>query len=151
MPVTNATQIMIDGPRNTVTKTNGDALQNDAFTNIVIVDPATLTKMLPGLAGGGPGPQLMRIDRIEYAIADGLALQLFWDATSPMSIVELAGRGKIEAKHFGGLINNAGAGVNGRITMTPKAIDTTAATAQPVTWTLILYCVKYLFNGVQGA
>lgn len=151
MAITSAIQTLIDGPRNVVAKVTGDALQNDAFTPLTILDPAQLTSMMPGFPGGGLGPQLLRVDRIEFALSDGIAIQLFWDATTPILITELSGRGKVDPKHYGGFWNNAGAGDTGKITYKVISIDTTSVTAQPVTWTLLLSCVKQLFAKGQGA
>lgn len=145
-----ATQILVDGPRNTVAKTTGDFVMTTLPTAVTILDPATLTKMLPGMSGGGPGPQLLRIDHIEYSISDGLTVQLYWDATTPVAICELYGRGKVEAKRFGGLVNNAGAGVTGKILLTVILADQTATTPTGSIF-FTTQTAKYLFNGVQGA
>jgi len=148
----NATQIEIDGPRNVVTKTTGDDTAPTpalpAFT--IIQDPTngSLSDMNPGMSGLHPATRL-RIDCIQYSISDGIAIQLYWNSTTPILITELSGRGKIEAKWFGGLQNNAGVGVTGAISFSVIVID--ALAAGTVTWTLMLQTVKYRPISVGGA
>lgn len=108
MAGTLTTQILEDGPRNSIVKvtyisntTTGDLAQQ------VVIDPASFS----------PVPTQFRIDGIWFSISDQLEVQLLWDATTPVLIVPLAGRGKQFYKQFGGLQNNAGAGKNGKIDM----------------------------------
>jgi hypothetical protein len=138
-----ATQILIDGPRNTVAKVTGD-IGTLASGPTVILDPALLTSMLPGFAGSFPAT-LLRIDHIDYSITDGLGIILTWVATTPVAIVELYGRGKIASHHYGGLQNNAGAGVTGQIALTTFA--TGAATPTDASILLIIHTVKNRAGG----
>jgi hypothetical protein len=150
MPFANATQILIDGPRNTASKTTGDGTQNGALpTSVTILDPALLTGMNPGMAGASLAT-LLRLDFIEYSISDGITVQLIWDATAPVAITELSGRGKIDERQIGGLLNNAGAGVTGKILMTVVASDQVAS-AVTVAWTIILRTIKFRPISVGGA
>jgi hypothetical protein len=125
------TQILVDGPRNTVAKTTGDGTA--VVTNQVILDPATLTPVNPGFPGSPPAT-LLRIDHIDYSITDGVIVQLLWEASASVVICELYGRGKLEAKMFGGYQNNAGAGVTGRILMTTVA----SGAAFPTEYSILL-------------
>jgi hypothetical protein len=144
-----ATQIIIDGPRNTVAKTTGDFTMNALPGNTTILDPATLTDMMPGMSGTHLAT-LLRIDEIEYSISDNVTAQLYWNATTPVLICELYGRGKLEAKSFGGYQNNAGAGVNGQISLTLLVTDATA-TATTGSILLVLRTVKMRPISVGGA
>ena len=141
------TQIEIDGPRNTVAKTTGDAVA--AVAGQVLLDPATLTDMNPGMSGSHLAT-LLRLDQIDYSIADGYIVQLFWDASTPVLICELYGRGKLEMKKYGGWQNNAGAGVTGKITMT---VISTAASFPTTSYSilLVLQTVKFRPISVGGA
>lgn len=141
-----ATQILVDGPRNTVAKTTGDVTA--VFAGTVILDPALLTDMNPGMSGAKLAT-LLRIDHIDYSIADGVIVQLFWDATTPVPIVELYGRGKLEAAMWGGYQNNAGAGVTGRITM--SLVLSAAAFPTDASILLVMKTVKFRPISVGGA
>ena len=122
-----ATQIEIDGPRNTVAKTSGDFLMSALPVAVTLLDPALLTSMMPGMSGSFLATAL-NIEVIDYSISDGITVQLFWDATVPVLISELYGRGKLDLRNFGGWQNNAGAGVTGKITMTVILADNSTTT-----------------------
>jgi hypothetical protein len=147
MPIAIATQIEQDGPRNTTTKTTGD-IGGTSQAVATIITAATLTDMNPGQPGTH-APTLLRIDNIEYSITDGIIVQLFWHATANVLIVELYGRGKIEAKSFGGLQNNAGAGVTGDIDM--AIIASGAVTPTDASVLLVMKMVKFRPISVGGA
>jgi len=144
-----ATQILIDGPRNTVAKTSGDFLMSALPTGITILDPALLTSMDPGKAGTFLATTL-RIDVIDYSISDGITVQLFWDATTPVLIAELYGRGKLDLKPFGGWQNNAGAGNTGKITFTVILADNSTNTFNG-TILLNIWTVKQRLLSLGGA
>lgn len=144
-----ATQILVDGPRNTVAKTTGDFVMTTLPTATTILDPALLTAVNPGMSGS-PKAQLLRLDHIDYSISDGLTVQLYWDATTPVAICELYGRGKVEALRWGGFQNNAGAGVTGKILMTVILADQTATTPTGTIF-LALKTVKYNPISLGGA
>lgn len=143
-----ATQILIDGPRNVVSKTTGDVAVASLPTNVTVLDPALLTDMMPGMAGSQLAT-LLRIDTIEYSVTDGVILQLTWDATTPIAIAELYGRGEVCAKDFGGIQNNAGAGVTGKILL--SAIASGAASPTQVSFFFTLRCVKFRPQSIGGA
>jgi hypothetical protein len=142
-----ATQILIDGPRNTVAKVTGD-LSTIASGPTVIIDPALLTGMNPGMSGTELAT-LLRIDHIDYSITDGMGVILTWPATTPVAICELFGRGKLEARMWGGYQNNAGAGVTGQIALTTFA--TGAETPTDATLLLVIHTVKFRPISVGGA
>lgn len=78
--------------------------------NIVLVDPAKLSALWESQSC-----TRVQIAKIIHNIEDLLSVNLFWDATTPVRIEELVGRGKGDYHRFGGLVNNAGTGVTGRI------------------------------------
>lgn len=143
-----ATQILIDGPRNVVSKTTGDVAVGALPTNVTILDPATVTSMMPGMPGSF-GPTLFDIREIEYSVTDGIILQLTWDATTPIAIAELYGRGTICLQDVGGIHNNAGAGVTGKIML--SAIASGAASPTQVSFFFTLRCVKFRPQAFGGA
>lgn len=110
------TQVLVDGERNVVVKLEG-VLDTSDIASTVVVDPATLNAI--DLRTGSKATQL-RIDKVTYNIEDLLSVNLFWDATVPVRIEELVGRGKMEYRKFGGLPNNSGAGKTGKITFTTQ-------------------------------
>jgi hypothetical protein len=113
-----ATQLIIDGPRNAVLKVAG-ILDTSDLASTVIADPAALV----GIDNtGGLKAATFRIIGLNYSIEDGLEVRLFWDATTPVLIEALNGRGALppSCQRYGGLTNNAGIGKTGRITMTTE-------------------------------
>jgi hypothetical protein len=149
MPFAVATQILDDGPRNTVAKTTGDFSMATLPTAVTILDPSLLTSMNPGMSGSFLAT-LLRLDHIDYSISDGITVQLYWDATTPVAIAELYGRGKIEAAMWGGFQNNAGAGVTGKIIMTVILADQTVTTPVGSIF-LVLKTVKFRPISAGGA
>lgn len=136
-----ATQTLIDGPRNSVFKTTGDVTAVFGPTDIIVA--SSLSAVNPGMSGS-VAPTLLRIDHIDYSITDGLICILSWDATTPVAICELYGRGKIEAKMWGGFQNNAGAGVTGSISLQGVASGAAAPTDGSIL--LVIHTVKYHAN-----
>jgi hypothetical protein len=148
-PFTVATQILVDGPRNTVSKTTGDFTSGGGLpANSTVLDPALLTSMNPGMSGSFPAT-LLRVDHIDYSIADGIVVQLLWDATTPVPICELYGRGKLEAAMWGGYQNNAGAGVTGKILI--AFVLSAAALPADSSVLVVLKTVKFRPISVGGA
>jgi hypothetical protein len=145
-----ATQILIDGPRNTVAQVTGDGLSSSLpITSTILLNPATLTVMNPGMSGAQTAT-LLRLDQIDYSISDNTTVALYWDATTPVPIAELYGRGKIEMKNIGGFQNYAGAGVTGKIGMDVYASDISSAVGE-FSMLLVLRTVKYRPISVGGA
>jgi len=119
-------QTLIDGARNTVLKITG-VLDTSNMAETSVIDLSTLV----------PIPTQLRIDHIDYSVSDQLELRLRWDATSPVDIMPLAGRGRMSFWNFGGLQNNAGAGKTGRI-----LLSTVGYTSGTQVFSLILEMVK---------
>ena len=106
MANTVAIQTILDGPRNAVVKVTG-TLDTSDLANFVIADPA----VMQGVDNTGAlKAAKLRIVRSEFFIKDTLEVSLLWDATVPVVIETLTGRGKLDAKDYQGLTNNAGAG-----------------------------------------
>jgi len=133
-----AVQTLIDGPRNSVFKVTGDLTAAYPITDIIVA--SSLSSTHPGMSGSFP-PTLLRIDKIEYSITDGVICLLSWDATTPVAITELYGRGKVEAWRYGGLQNNAGAGVTGSVSL--QVVASGAAFPTDASVMLLIHTVKY--------
>lgn len=92
-------KILQDGPRNTIAVFTGDL---DTTMEAYNVKLAPLTYRTTYSLGPYKNPVTWRIDFIEFAISDGMSVNLYWDATTPQLIVPLAGRGNKHFKNFGG-------------------------------------------------
>lgn len=107
MANTVTTQTLVDGDRNVVILLTGVLDTSNEARNIK-VDVSALA----------PAPTRVRVDTIRHLISPGLIVVLDWDATTPVRFAALTGYDEVEAKCFGGLQNNAGAGVTGDIYLT---------------------------------
>ena len=118
-------QTIVDGARNVVMK----------FTNLSDgTGEAAVIKVDVSALNGAPTS--VSIKRITYSVT-GMVATLLWDATTDVRIVELGGEtGVMDFCKFGGLPNNAGAGVTGDILLT-----TTGATAGD-SYSIVLEMVK---------
>lgn len=125
------TQILEEGPRNIIMKIAG-VLDTSDYTLNTFVSMAAINQ-----GGLSPTPTQVRIDHIDYSISDQLEIQLFWDATTDVVIMPIAGRGRMTFWNFGGLTNNAGAGKTGDI-----LIKTTGWTSGTQVFSVILEMVK---------
>jgi hypothetical protein len=124
------TQILVDGARNAVIKITG-VLDTSNVSSQVIVDPANFT----------PKPTAFRIDHLDYSISDPLEVRLQWDATTPIDILPIAGRGRMSFWNFGGLQDNGGAGVTGKINLLTSGYDVSLGTT-PLVFSVVLEMVK---------
>lgn len=112
-------QVLQDGPARTVLKFEG-ILDTSDLGSTVVIDPATAATVDPSGSAYLKATKF-RVDKIIHNIEDGLSVNLFWDATTPVRIEALTGRGKADYTKFGGLQNNAGAtGFTGKITATTQ-------------------------------
>jgi hypothetical protein len=97
-------QILVDGERNVVMK----------FTNVSdgTGEAAVLKVDVSALSGA---PTSVKITGIDYDVS-GMGVNILWDATTDVPAFVLGqGQAKLDFSKFGGLINNAGAGVTGDI------------------------------------
>ena len=132
-----AVQTLMDGPRNVVVKVTG-VLDTSDLASTTVIDPATLS----AIGAFGTLPTKVRIDMIEYNIEDTLSVNLFWDATTPVLTGEFTGRGTQKYRQFGGLLNNAGAGITGKITATTTTTGTAISATNILSFTLYITLVK---------
>ena len=80
----------------------------------------------------------MAIKKVTYNVEDTLSVNLFWDATTPVRIEELTGRGKMDFWKGQPLQNNAGAGITGNITATTQGW----ATSTILSFSIIIEMIK---------
>lgn len=127
-------QILQDGPRNVIVKFEG-VLDTSDLASTVVIDPAALSPM------DAPNNRLaskLAIKKITYNVEDTLSVNLFWDATTPVRIEEIVGRGKMDFYKSQPLQNNGGAGVTGKITATTQGWTTAAI----LSFSLIIEMIK---------
>ena len=108
MADTVTTQTLVDGPKKTVM----------AFTNVSDgTGEAAVTKVDVSTLQGSPTS--VQIEYLWYS-TQGMAVQLYWDATTDVLAWGMASDESMEMdfRYFGGLVNNAGAGVTGDINLT---------------------------------
>ena len=129
MANTVTTQTLLDGPRSLVILLTG-VLDTSNEARTIKVDVSSYD----------PVPTKVRVDKIQYSIAGALQVLLDWDATTDVTFAVLSGQGEIEACKFGGLQNNAGAGVTGDIYLT-----TLGYSAGTVSYTVLLEMTKVSF------
>lgn len=123
-------QITNDGPQNVTALITG-SLDTFPLGATVLLDPVLLSATQP------PTTQL-RIDTIDYILQDGLTISLQWDATTPVPVLDLYGRGNWSiGRSESGLNNNAGVGKTGKII----AVSNTP-TAGTYTFSIQLWCKK---------
>ena len=108
-------QTIIDGERNCVMKFT-NVSDGTGESAVAKVDVSALASNSAGTACSE-----VRVMRISHAIV-GMSVQLFFDATSNVLLVELAesSNGHMEFEDFGGIPNNAGSGKTGDILFTTK-------------------------------
>lgn len=124
-------QVILDGPRNCVVKVEG-TLDTSDLASTVLVDPALLSTM------GHAKAAKLRIMEINSSVEDLLEVRLAWDATAPKRIVNLVGSQEQCYEDFGGLVNDAGAGVNGKILISTEGWPT----GKILSFTVVLQLVK---------
>ena len=95
-------QILNDGYRNTTVKISG-YVNGEDYSAQSIVSAASLTQV--DAQGSKAGS--LRVTRINYDIEDGLQADLIWGGGTPATIWHTTGRGEMEGRDFGGIINNA--------------------------------------------
>ena len=128
-------QILEDGAAHTVIKLEG-VLDTSDVSSTVVVDPAAQSSVDPTGSNYLKATKY-KLDKIIHNIEDGLSVNLFWDATTPVRIEELTGRAKVDYRDFGGLQNNAGA-----TGFTGKVIYTTEGWSGIKSFSVILYLIK---------
>ena len=95
-------QILNDGYRNTTVKISGFVNAED-YSNQTIVSAASLGQV----DAQGSKAKSLRVTRINYDIEDALQTDLIWGGGTPATIWHTTGRGEMEGRDFGGIVNNA--------------------------------------------
>lgn len=127
-------QTILDGPRNCIVKVEG-ILDTSDQSSMVVVDPA----LVRGIDNtGSVKASKFRLLKLHYNVEDKLEVRLAWDAASPVRVEQLTGRGKMDFCDFGGLPNNAGAGVNGKLLLSTEGWTAGAV----LSFTLVIELVK---------
>jgi hypothetical protein len=127
-------QVIQDGPRNLVLKATG-VLDTSDLAQQVLIDPA-LTQGIDNT--GKLKANSLRIQRIVYAVEDGLAVNLWWDATTPVRIDDLVKAGHMEYREFSGLTNNGGVGKTGKILIATQGW----AAGQILSFSVVMHLLK---------
>lgn len=99
-------QTIIDGARNAVMKFT-DLSDGTGESAVLKVDVSALEG----------SPSRVNIQRVHYNV-NGMVVTMLWDASTDVPILQLSGYGTFDFQDFGGLTNNAGAGVTGDISFT---------------------------------
>jgi len=105
-------QILMDGNQKVVVHCVG-TLDTSDLAATTVLDPATLQAT-------NPLTTQLRIDKITYDVEPTLAVQVLWDATADVVAYQCTAYGKLDARKFGGLQNNAGAGKTGKIQLSTQ-------------------------------
>ena len=130
--VVSATQVIMSTP---ALKNNAAAAVTITGTAgaVVALDPTFLSPL-----GGNSGlPANLIIDKVSYNVEAGLAVNLYWEATTNQLIDTLVNSGDdLEFEKFGGLWNNAGTGKTGRI------VYNTQGWSGVLSYNVILECRK---------
>jgi hypothetical protein len=128
-------QILEDGDRNVIAKLVGK-LDTSNVSLTTLLDPATLTSVNTS----GLNPQkasTLAIETVTFDIEDGLAVNLYWDATTDVTIWRFVGRGFVMGEPIGFLQNNSGAGVTGKV-----LYDTDGYSSGSLSFSLLIECIK---------
>ena len=128
-------QTLVDSERNLVVKLVG-ILDTSNVSLVTLIDPALVAAVnASGL--NSQQPTKVAIKKVTYDVEDGLAVNLYWDATADVPIWRFVGRGFVMGEHVGFLQNNAGAGVTGKI-----LYDTDGYSSGSLSFSLLIECIK---------
>jgi hypothetical protein len=128
-------QTLVDSERNLVVKLVG-ILDTSNVSLATLIDPALVAAV--NASGLNPQqPSKVAIKKVTYDVEDGLAVNLYWDATADVPIWRFVGRGFVMGEHIGFLQNNAGAGVTGKV-----LYDTDGYSSGSVSFSLLIECIK---------
>lgn len=94
-------QVLEDGPRNAVVKVHG-------------AETIDVSALLSPFTDGRPVARVS-IEELIYDVVAVADAQILWDATTDTLAYTCSGRAQHCFEHFGGLTNNAGAGVTGDV------------------------------------
>lgn len=130
-----ASQTILDGERLFIGKFTSIS-DGTGETGVVKIDVSTLNPSFSGNACNG-----VKINKI-YATTFGMEVRILWDATTDVLAWMLPTNSNylMDLSSFGGIPNNAGAGVTGDVLFT-----TTNAAAGDM-YTIVLECIKTYAN-----
>jgi hypothetical protein len=105
-----AASVVHDGARNVLVEVTG------------ILDTSDVTQVnITNLAALIPVPTMLRLDTIQFAIQDAMAVMLWWEDTAGTSLIApLAGRGRLDFGWFGGKLNPKNTGFTGNIQLSTQ-------------------------------
>lgn len=128
-------QTLVDSERNLVVKLVG-ILDTSNVSLATLIDPALVAAVnASGL--NSQQPTKVAIKKVTYDVEDGLAVNLYWDATADVPIWRFVGRGFVMGESIGFLQNNAGAGVTGKV-----LYDTDGYSSGSLSFSLLIECIK---------
>jgi len=128
-------QTLVDSERNLVVKLVG-ILDTSNVSLATLIDPALVAAVnASGL--NSQQPTKVAIKKVTHDVEDGLAVNLYWDATTDVPIWRFVGRGFVMGEHIGFLQNNAGTGVNGKV-----LYDTDGYSSGSLSFSLLIECIK---------
>jgi hypothetical protein len=132
MANTIATQVLEDGPRNSIIKVTITSDASGEITNGVIYDASAYQN----------DNQNNKLMRITYHL-NGFSGTLYWNANTPVQMISLTENhpDDMDYSYTGGLINNAGTGKNGDILLTTDGLASAPAGS---TGEIVLYVKKKL-------
>ena len=137
MPATASSQTLFDGERVAIMKFDFTTTDSTGETNVVKVNPASLT---PSNSGGGScnSVSLLKVS----GLTAGMSVRMFWEANTPVMIETIPQNTQYiqDYSNIGGLINNAGEGKTGNITFT------TYETGSGDAYTILLEMQKHYVN-----
>ena len=128
-------QTLVDSERNLVVKLVG-ILDTSNVSLATLIDPA-LVASVNSTGLNSQKPTKVAIKKVTYDVEDGLAVNLYWDATADVPIWRFVGRGFVMGEHIGFLQNNAGAGVTGKV-----LYDTDGYSSGSLSFSLLIECIK---------
>ena len=128
-------QTLVDSERNLVVKLVG-ILDTSNVSLATLIDPALVAAVnASGL--NSQQPTKVAIKKVTYDVEDGLAVNLYWDATTDVPIWRFTGRGFVMGEQIGFLQNNAGAGNTGKV-----LYDTDGYSSGSLSFSLLIECIK---------
>ncbi len=130
MTVVATVQKLVDGPHNLVVHLNASMANTDAETAVKKIDVTTLA------SDSGSGPLAQPCKRLvllrSVFSTSNLLVRLLWEASTPV-IFEVFGPNAAYSKRhyqeFGGVSNNAGAGITGNVLLTTEIAGGTESDA----------------------
>ncbi len=132
MADTVASQIIENGPRRFVIKLTNFS-DGTGESNVTKVTAANLG------ASTAAGFAHAKIRKVEYAVPTGL-VQLQWKASSNVDALILSGTHTMDFEDVQGVLNDAGAGITGDLTLTTQGFKAVATAASG--YTIVLYFIK---------